>query len=236
MKAFILAAGVSRRLYPHTYNTPKCLLDVGGKPIIHYQLEALESLGIIDITMIVGYHREMLIDHVTSHFPNLNFNFIVNHHYFETNTAYSVHLGREILSSDEHVLMNADVVYPKALLRKTVNSPYLTALAVDAKVCDREEVKVIDGGENKIVAIGKELIESQCLGEFIGVAKLSKEFTGLFSKSLDQLILSGGVNDYFEAGIQPLLDKTDVHFEDVSKYPCLEIDFIEDLESARKLF
>ncbi|MBT3179416.1 MAG: phosphocholine cytidylyltransferase family protein [Candidatus Marinimicrobia bacterium] len=236
MKAFILAAGVSRRLYPHTYNTPKCLLDVGGKPIIHYQLEALESLGIIDITMIVGYHREMLIDHVTSHFPNLNFNFIVNHHYFETNTAYSVHLGREILSSDEHVLMNADVVYPKALLRKTVNSPYLTALAVDAKVCGREEVKVIDGGENKIVAIGKELIESQCLGEFIGVAKLSKEFTGLFSKSLDQLILSGGVNDYFEAGIQPLLDKTDVHFEDVSKYPCLEIDFIEDLESARKLF
>ena len=236
MKAFILAAGVSRRLYPHTYNTPKCLLDVGGKPIIHYQLEALESLGIIDITMIVGYHREMLIDHVTSHFPNLNFNFIVNHHYFETNAAYSVHLGREILSSDEHVLMNADVVYPKALLRKTVNSPYLTALAVDAKVCGREEVKVIDGGENKIVAIGKELIESQCLGEFIGVAKLSKEFTGLFSKSLDQLILSGGVNDYFEAGIQPLLDKTDVHFEDVSKYPCLEIDFIEDLESARKLF
>ena len=30
MKAFILAAGVSRRLYPHTYDTPKCLLKVGG--------------------------------------------------------------------------------------------------------------------------------------------------------------------------------------------------------------
>ena len=29
MKAFILAAGVSRRLYPHTYNTPKRLLKVG---------------------------------------------------------------------------------------------------------------------------------------------------------------------------------------------------------------
>jgi len=30
--------------------------------------------------------------------------------------------------------------------------------------------------------------------------------------------------------------KTDVNFEDVSGYPCLEIDFIEDLENARKLF
>ena len=44
MKAFILAAGVSRRLYPHTYSTPKCLLEVGGKAIIDYQLEALDHL------------------------------------------------------------------------------------------------------------------------------------------------------------------------------------------------
>ena len=46
MKAFILAAGVSRRLYPDTYNIPKCLLDVGGKPIINYQLEALQKAEI----------------------------------------------------------------------------------------------------------------------------------------------------------------------------------------------
>ena len=78
MKAFILAAGVSRRLYPETYNTPKCLLDVGGKPIINYQLEALENIGIQDVTMIIGYHREMLVNHVTKQFPNLKFDFIVN--------------------------------------------------------------------------------------------------------------------------------------------------------------
>jgi len=33
-----------------------------------------------------------------------------------------------------------------------------------------------------------------------------------------------------------LLEKTDVYFEDVSEFPCLEIDFLEDLETARKLF
>jgi len=236
MKAFILAAGVSRRLYPHTYNTPKCLLDVGGKPIIHYQLEAIESLGIQEVTMIVGYHREMLMDHVQSHFPNLNFNFIINHHYFETNTAFSVYLGRDILKTEDHVLMNADVVYPKDLLSQTVNSQFETALAVDAKACGREEVKVIEGGDHKIVAIGKDLIESQCLGEFIGVAKLSRNFTELFAESLEHLIDAGGINDYFEAAIQPLLEKTDVNYEDVSEFPCLEIDFIEDLEDARKLF
>ena len=235
MKALILAAGVSRRLYPQTYNIPKCLLEVGGKPIINYQLEALSELGINDITMIVGYHREMLVESVEKNFPELNFKFIVNHHYFETNTAYSVYVGKEALS-DQHLLMNADVVYPKELLSKLYHSRFENVLAVDIKSCGREEVKVIDGGQNKITAIGKDLIEDQCLGEFIGVAKFSSEFMNEFVKALGQLIEAGGKNDYFEAGIEKLLEKQLVYYVDVSEYPCLEIDFIEDLELARKLF
>jgi Predicted sugar nucleotidyltransferases len=235
MKAFILAAGVSRRLYPHTYNTPKCLLEVGGKPIIHYQLEALSDLGVKDISIVIGYHREILIQHLKDNFPTLNFNFIINHHYFETNTAYSVYIGKEVLN-ENHILMNADVVYPKGLLNKLIDTKHKTALAVDIKSCGREEVKVIDGGADKIVAIGKDLIEVQCLGEFIGVAKLSKDFCNLFSNSLDELIDSGGANDYFEAAIQPILKKMDIHYVDVSEFPCMEIDFIEDLKKARSLF
>ena len=235
MKAFILAAGVSRRLYPHTYDIPKCLLEVGGKPIIHYQLDALKNLGVTDITMIVGYHREMLMINVEKNFPDLNFNFVINHHYFETNTAYSIHIGRDKLDS-QVLLMNADVIYPKALLEKVFSSNYKTVLAVDIKLCGKEEVKVIDGGQNKIVAIGKDLIEEQCLGEFIGVAKLSKDFVEIFRRSISDLVDAGGKNDYFEAAIQPLLDKVDTHFIDISEYPCLEIDFLEDLESARELF
>ena len=235
MKALILAAGVSRRLYPQTYNTPKCLLEVGGKPIINYQLEALSELGINDITMIVGYHREMLVESVEKNFPEINFKFVVNHHYFETNTAYSVYVGKEALS-DQHLLMNADVVYPKELLSKLYHSSFENVLAVDIKSCGREEVKVIDGGQNKISAIGKDLIEDQCLGEFIGVAKFSLEFMNEFVNALGQLIEAGGKNDYFEAGIEQLLEKQLVNYVDVSEYPCLEIDFIEDLELARKLF
>ena len=235
MKAFILAAGVSRRLYPHTYDTPKCLLKVGGKPIIDYQLEALKSIGILDITFVVGYHREILISYLKESFPSFNYNFVINHHFFETNTAFSIHQGKSFLN-DDLILMNADVIYTESVLKKLISSKYKTALAVDIKSCGREEVKVIDGGSDRIVAIGKELIESQCLGEFIGVAKLSKGFCKLFSKSLDDLIVSGGLNDYFEAAIHPLLDKTEIYYVDVSEFPCMEIDFIEDLEKARNLF
>ena len=76
MNALILAAGVSRRLYPHTYDKPKCLLEVNNKPIIHYQLDALKALNIKDIIIVVGYHREMLIENVRHNFPDMNFHFL----------------------------------------------------------------------------------------------------------------------------------------------------------------
>ena len=235
MNALILAAGVSRRLYPHTYDKPKCLLEVNNKPIIHYQLDALKALNIKDVIIVVGYHREMLIENVRHNFPDINFHFLINHHYFETNTAYSIYIGRNKLNTN-FLLMNADVIYPKKMLEKIIDSKYKTVLAVDIKLCGREEVKVIDGGNKTVVAIGKELIENQCLGEFVGVAKFSKNFNSLFSKSLDNLIISGGKNDYFEAAIQPLLKKIKVNYIDISKYSCMEIDFIEDLELARNLY
>ena len=125
MKAFILAAGVSRRLYPHTYNIPKCLLSVGGKPIIHYQLEALKGIGVMDVTVIVGYHREILINHLKESFPSFNYNFVINHHFFETNTAFSIHKGRNFLD-DDLILMNADVIYTKSVLEKLIKSELTT--------------------------------------------------------------------------------------------------------------
>ena len=235
MKAVILAAGVSRRLYPHTYNIPKCLLDVAGKPIIHYQLEALENLGIYDIIMVTGYHREILMDHVISNFPRLNFTFLINHHYFETNTAYSLQLCNELMNDDQFILLNADVLYPYEVLERLMNSSRDTILAVEVKKCGREEVKVIEGKDRRLVAIGKDLIEDNCLGEFIGVAKLSQDFSSMFFKSLDKLIHAGGKSDYFEAAMHSILANHPVFYEDVSDLPCIEIDFVEDLENAQNL-
>ncbi|HJL58703.1 MAG TPA: sugar phosphate nucleotidyltransferase, partial [Alphaproteobacteria bacterium] len=92
MKAVILAAGVSRRLYPMTYEMPKCLIEVGEKPILDHQLIALQSADVNDIVLVVGYYREAIINHVQTNFPDMNIEYVINHHYFETNTAYSLEL------------------------------------------------------------------------------------------------------------------------------------------------
>ena len=236
MKAIILAAGVSRRLYPLTKTTPKCLLDVGGKSIISYQLDALKEQNITNVVIVVGYFREEIIKFLTKNYSDFNFEFIINHHFFETNTAYSLYLCKKYLKSNvPWILMNGDVVYSKSLLEQIINSSHKNVLAVERKSCGREEVKVIEGESKKIVAIGKELIQENALGEFIGVAKLASEFTHVFADSLDKLILSGGKSDYFEAAVQSLLPKYEIYYTDVSDLPCIEVDFVEDLQKAQEL-
>ena len=51
MKAFILAAGLGKRMRPLTDHTPKPLLMAGGKRLIEYHIEALVGAGITEIVI-----------------------------------------------------------------------------------------------------------------------------------------------------------------------------------------
>jgi len=56
--AIILAAGFGSRCVPLTYETPKGLLAVHGKPMIERQIEQLLEKGIKEIIIVVGYQKE----------------------------------------------------------------------------------------------------------------------------------------------------------------------------------
>jgi len=60
MKAMILAAGRGERLRPLTLQTPKPLLDVGGKPLIQWHLERLASAGITEVVINTAWLGEQI--------------------------------------------------------------------------------------------------------------------------------------------------------------------------------
>ncbi len=55
MHAMILAAGRGERMRPLTDHTPKPLLQVGGKPLLHWHLEALTKSGFQSVVINVAY-------------------------------------------------------------------------------------------------------------------------------------------------------------------------------------
>ncbi|MBR1869243.1 MAG: nucleotidyltransferase family protein [Bacteroidales bacterium] len=57
MKCLILAAGYATRLYPLTENFPKPLLEVGGKPILDWLVEDLDTDGAVDGYVVVTNHK-----------------------------------------------------------------------------------------------------------------------------------------------------------------------------------
>ena len=57
MKCLILAAGYATRLYPLTENFPKPLLDVGGKTILDWLVDDIDTLGAVDEYVVISNHK-----------------------------------------------------------------------------------------------------------------------------------------------------------------------------------
>lgn len=65
-KALILAGGKGTRLRPITYELPKPMISVKGKPILEHQIELLRKYDIRDIVISIGY----LGDKIKEYFGN----------------------------------------------------------------------------------------------------------------------------------------------------------------------
>ena len=93
--AVILAAGLSSRFAPISYEKPKGLLKVRGEVLIERQIKQLQDAGIGDIVVVVGYKKEAFFYLEEKYGVKL----IINHDYAERNNNSSLMLVREILGN-----------------------------------------------------------------------------------------------------------------------------------------
>ena len=66
MKAFLLAAGLGTRLRPITDSTPKCLLSVGGRPMLDIWLDALAKAGVSEVLLNAHHLADQVEAHVAA--------------------------------------------------------------------------------------------------------------------------------------------------------------------------
>ncbi|MCL4163853.1 UNVERIFIED_CONTAM: hypothetical protein GTU68_044728 [Idotea baltica] len=122
MKAFILAAGYGKRLRPLTETTPKPLLTVNDKPLIHYHLEKLASLGVTEVVINAHWLADKLIDALGDGSAfGLNISWSVEERLLETGGG--IRNALDLLGDDTFLLINGDVYIDysfDALLSRTL--------------------------------------------------------------------------------------------------------------------
>lgn len=245
MKCIILAAGTATRMRPLTDSIPKCLLPVGGKPILQRILEHVFNAGIDTVGLVLGYRADEVRAFVRKHFPFQRIRFIVNPKFDTTNNAFSLLMAREFYMSEarrnaplqELLLLDGDIVCSSRLLPYLLSHKSPNRIAVQVKGDrDEEEIRVTVNPQNDVLLIGKTPALEETYGESIGIELFSPESTELLFEILERRVREGrGRTEFYEASFQELIDRgVAIEAIDTSDYPAIEIDTLADLELAER--
>jgi L-glutamine-phosphate cytidylyltransferase len=229
VEGIILAAGKGSRLNGTIGDKPKCLLRVGGKTLVERQLDAFESVGIVDITMVVGCQAEVVRQTCGQRIA-----YIENTRFAQTNSLYSLWLARPLLH-DGFVVMNCDVLFHPQMLEDLITSRHEDALLIayqndDEPLGDEEmKVKVRRG---RVVDMSKSLPPDEADGENVGIVKFGAEGARLLTRLMDQRVAAGGLRDWAPRAFADFARVRPLYTVGTRAYPWTEIDFQEDYERA----
>jgi choline kinase len=238
MKAVILAAGTATRLRPLTEHTPKCLLEVGGRPILRRLLDHLAALDtparrIAEVTIVLGYLGSKIRDAVAAWQPAVPVGFVDNPVYASTNNAYSTLLAAPAASGHEFVLLDADIVCEREVIARVLRHARPDCLGVrPSTMLGAEEMKVVVDDAGKVRQCAKTVDPKIAIGESIGINRFSPAAsTRLFAVLEDRVRGKGLVDEYNDAAVQQMLDHEGYELwpVDLGTLYCAEIDTPADL-------
>ncbi len=205
-RAIIVAAGRGRRLGPETDAVPKCMVEVAGRPILHWQLGALAAAGVDDVVIVRGY-RGARID-AAEH----RVRFVENSDWAENNILASLLCAADEMK-EGFFFSYADIVYAPAVARKLTGMDDAThvALVIDRRwqdayvgrdqhpVGEAELASVHDGAAGPTVAqVGKRAVAPEAAaGEFIGLARFSATGAAALRSLWDERLAEGGLDQPF---------------------------------------
>ncbi len=232
MKAVILAAGVGRRLHTVTQHHPKCLIPIGETTLLIRHLEALEHVGVSQVTIVVGYKQELIREAVASWSGSLPVQFLVNEEY-ERGSIVSLWVARQVLD-DDTVIMDADVLFHPSILERLVASSHPNALLMDETVAQDTEECMVVVRQGRVIALTKQMPDTYDeAGEGVGFLKLSRHDVPILLKSVEVRIRQGLLDMEYEDALQDFFQATFVGAEKVGGLPWIEIDFPKDVARAQ---
>lgn len=175
MKALILAAGRGSRMGGLTEAAPKCMVQLGGRPLLDWQVAALRGAGIDIVGMVTGYRPESFDGRDMPRFHNPRWD--------QTNMVQSLVCARDWLRSGPLVVSYSDIVYPAAVVASLQKAQGDIVLTYDLDwkelwsrrfadpLADAETFRVRDG---VVVEIGGKTTDiADIEGQYMGLLKFT---------------------------------------------------------------
>jgi choline kinase/phosphatidylglycerophosphate synthase len=236
-EAVILAAGMGSRLGPLSGGLPKCLVEVGGRPILLRLLHQLRNAGVERAVIVTGHLRDRLESELARQALPLEVTLAANPDYRTSNTARSLLAARQAVEGG-FLLCDGDVVLRGGLLEALVAEPEPCALLFDpAASLDGEAMKATLTAQGRVARLSKELLREAAHGESIGVQKIGATPAALLWPTLESLVAEGRAGAFYEEAFQRLIDRG-VSFAavPVPQASWAEIDDAADLAAAGARF
>lgn len=205
-KAIVLAASKGKELAELTEDRPKCMLPIGGKPILHRLVENLRACGVMDITVVTGYKAEAVeADGIAK---------IVNSDFETTGELESLSRAIDRLG-ETTLLLYGDLIFRKYIADDLLSRREEIVIGVDSSApesaqsgddADRVLCSAPDAWRSlregvTLKEVG--LKSSQAAhGEWIGMIKISGAGRQWVEESLGRLRLSG---DFKKLSVNDLL-------------------------------
>lgn len=237
-RALILGAGQGSRLLPLTQDLPKCLLDLGGRSMLEWQLRALAETGIREAVIVTGFRDHMVaeaLERITP--PGISVRMLFNPFYKIADNLASCWMARGEFDRPCLVL-NGDTLFEPEIARRLLAAPGAPiTVTIDRKPrYDDDDMKVQTEGD-RLLAIGKKLPAEVVNGESIGFLRFDAEGAALFVEELERTMRTPeGPGLWYLSAIHRLARAgADVRVASIEGLEWGELDFPADLAALREL-
>jgi choline kinase len=231
MKALILNSGMGKRMGDLTSEHPKCMTEIEAEEtIISRQLKLMGKCGVTEVIITTGLFDEVLVDYCHSLELPLNYIFVKNPIYNETNYIYSIYLAREYLD-DDIILMHGDLVFEDSVLQDILKqtSSHMTVSST-LPLPPKDFKAVIE--EGLIKRVGVEFFDNAVAAQ--PLYKINKADWNIW---MDQIIVyceNGQVLCYAENAFNEVSNRCGIYPLDFGNRLCAEIDTPEDLALVKE--
>jgi histidinol-phosphate/aromatic aminotransferase/cobyric acid decarboxylase-like protein/choline kinase len=243
VQAVILAAGLGKRLGAATRDSTKCMVELNGRRLVEYALDALLQARVERIIVVVGHGADEVRAFLGHEQAGIPVHYVTNPIYAETNNIYSLLLAREYLEQDDTLLLESDVIFePEILLECAAHpAPNVAVVAAYEPWMDGT-VTVLDGDQRVTRIVSKREFcraESTSYYKTVNLYKLSREFSCCrFMPFLAAYVGVEGRGHYYEDVLRALvyMGADDLVALPVGERRWYEIDDAQDLDIASVLF